>query len=165
MELGIIVALAAQAAALPVQSELRQPSWEYAETRDQMTDAVKARIFVLSQDAAFFVKCDGESNDEIYLQFASTEFLGGSTSYRNMYRDFTYRFDDDEALTGSWRYVDQGAAAFSASEVRSFLDRLRAAHRLRVRAYTYRGRAVDADFDIHGADAMLDRLLKVCKRP
>lgn len=64
-----------------------------------------------------------------------------------------------------WEYADSTANTTSTRDNVGFGNLLRSGTKLKVRAYSYRGVPVDAEFDVTRASEMMDRVNLECRKP
>ena len=71
--------------------------------------------------------------------------------------------DNHQSLEQSWAYVKNSATSTNKSETLSLANKMKQATTLSVEAYTYDHDKVETEFDVSGADQMLNRLYADCK--
>ena len=76
------------------------------------------------------------------------------------------RFDDGSPLEDRWRYYDQSAVAINMrgqNALDRFMTGLPSASKLRVRMYVERGRTIEVNFDVAGAQEAINRVYESCQ--
>jgi hypothetical protein len=155
--LGLAAALAFQPWLAHGATTAQYGRWTYREDTDAFTDKLKASVFLVGKGGGISLKCDEAGPRSIYARFVSEEFLGEARL-----REFRWRFDDAAPDGDTWIYSDNYAEMSDFPRAMIFLNQVARATKLTVRALTYRGRTVEAAFDLDGAPEAIARLTKTC---
>ena len=132
----------------------------FMEQADPMTDERLSVAMMTSGDAGFAIGCRGRDRSLQLIFMAGQHLI--RTNWLTAARPFMFRFDNDEPVTSDWYYDGRFATQYSGPQLRRFLTRILSASRLRVRAYDYDGRAIDAEFAVEGIAPPLRQALQSC---
>jgi hypothetical protein len=160
MRYGIIglglVAIAATASAQDAGSK-----WAYFES-----EGAPLQAGVIAGDGTqLILKCDKPGKGSVYAVVVSPDTLVPA-SQRPFSLPTEIRFDDRAPLEDRWRYTDKAAAAVDARgqlALSRFMDGLPSATKLRIRMYLERGRTVEVNFDVAGAQDAINRVYESCQ--
>ncbi|WBO23971.1 hypothetical protein [Sphingomonas abietis] len=142
----------------------RQPpsNWEYSQTKDPISDEVRARAFAGGAGGRIGFKCDAPGPGSVYLEFISDNFLGPH-SPDSEYRDFEFRFDSGEGQLDQWSYQDDHAIATESESVSAVLEQIVKARKMLVRTHDYRGTEQLTTIGVGSAANALRRVAATCK--
>ena len=160
MRYGIIgfglAAIAATASAQDAGSK-----WAYFEQEGQPMQAGVQN----AQGAQLILKCDKPGKKSVYVVMVNPEPLVPPA--RDPYILPTeVRFDESAPQEDRWRFIGNSAMAMNARgqlALDRFMDGLPTASKLRLRMYVERGRTIEVNFDIAGAQDAISRVYESCK--
>jgi hypothetical protein len=152
-------ALLASSVALGAEAE-KIGSWSYQNivNKHNISKEFLAISFDNNENGIIF-KCEEIKPNSVYAVFVSESNLSGDYDRR----DILFKIDNHQSLEQSWAYVKNSATSTNKSETLSLAKKMKQATTLFVEAYTYDHNKVEAEFDISGADQMLNRLYADCK--
>lgn len=150
----IIGLFSASAAAQPVQRMI------FEQHTDPMTGEVVSLATLGNGGHAIGIGCRGRDRSLRIVYLADRHIV--STTWLTASRPFMFRFDQDQPVVTEWYYDGRTATQYSGPQLRRFIARMLTARRLRLRAYDYDRRPIDAEFDIVGAAAAIRQALEVC---
>jgi hypothetical protein len=148
-------------AAVSVAASGQAPSWAYFEQEGQPMQAG----VVNAQGAQLILKCDKPGKKSVYAVVVTPERLV-PPSRDPFVLPTEVRFDENAPLDDRWRYYDQSAVAINMrgqTALDRFMSGLPTASKLRVRMNVERGRTVEVNFDVAGAQEAIERVYESCK--
>ena len=147
--------------AVSVAATAQAPGWAYFEQEGQPMQAG----VVNAQGAQLILKCDKPGKKSVYAVVVTPDRLVPPS--RDPYVLPTeVRFDDGSPLEDRWRYYDQSAVAINMrgqNALDRFMTGLPSASKLRVRMYVERGRTIEVNFDVAGAQEAINRVYESCQ--
>ena len=156
--------IAVALAAVPAAAQDQASTWQYFEPDG---GPMQAGV-VNAQGAQLILKCDKPGKKSVYAVVVTPEGLvprNSNGAYQM--RPAEFRFDENAPVEDRWRFYDHSAVAIdqgsSNSMTRFMGGGLPTASRVRVRFNPERGRWVEADFQIAGAQEAIDRVYASCQ--
>jgi len=120
---------------------------------------------VNAQGEQLILKCDKPGKGSVYAVVVTPDRLVPPS--RDPYVLPTeVRFDENAPMEDRWRFYDQSAVAIDMRgqhALTRFMGGLPTASKLRVRMYVERGRTVEVNFDVAGAQDAINRVYESCK--
>ena len=151
-----LAALAAGASAQNAASK-----WMYFEPEGQ---PIQAGV-VNGDGAQLILKCDKPGKKSVYAVMVNPAPLV-PTARDPFLLPTEVRFDENAPQEDRWRFVGNSAMAMDARgnlALTRFMDGLPAASKLRLRMYVERGRSIEVNFDVAGAQEAIRRVYESCK--
>ena len=159
-----IIGVGAAAIAASAGAQDAASKWSYFEQPGQPLQAGA----VAANGAQLILKCDKPGKKSVYAVVVTPEGLvprNSNGAYQM--RPAEFRFDENAPVEDRWRFYDHSAVAIdqgsSNSMTRFMGGGLPTASRVRVRFNPERGRWVEADFQIAGAQEAIDRVYASCQ--
>ena len=155
----MVGALGASTTAIAADDYIPLGGWQLLVSTDAMTDMSRSIAAATGSGGSLGVKCDGEGTNEMYIIFASDQYLGGGRSPR---RPIMVRFDQDTPEYWTF-YIDKSIAMITnAAQVNKFAARIVNTRKLTLRLTDYEGAYVDAVIDTADGKEALERAYKAC---
>lgn len=129
--------------------------------RDLINDRVRATATLRQGGSRLVVSCEPSDDDGPRILFHSRRWLARGNLLSGQ-RRLTYRFDNHTPRRMYWEVDDRRAALDKDRRVASFLRDLRTSRRLVIRARDMESRPFDTVFDLNGAAAAVDLVLRTC---
>jgi hypothetical protein len=151
------VALAAVSGAAAAQSD----NWRYFEPEGQ---PIQAGV-VNPNGAQLILKCDKPGKKSVYAVVVTPDRLV-PPSRDPFVLPTEVRFDERPPMEDRWRFYDQSAVAIDMrgqNALTRFMGGLPTASKVRIRMNVERGRTVEVNFDVAGAQDAINRVYESCK--
>ena len=156
-----IIGIGAAAIAAGASAQDAASKWAYFEPEGQPMQAG----VVNAEGAQLILKCDKPGKKSVYVVMVNPEPLVPA-SRDPFILPTEVRFDDGSPLEDRWRYYDQSAVAINMrgqNALDRFMTGLPSASKLRVRMYVERGRTIEVNFDVAGAQEAINRVYESCQ--
>lgn len=143
---------------------ISQPSlaaWEVEQSRDPITDSIEVDAALEGQGGHLHLLCSGKTQ-KVRFVFQPDSYLGGPIG-KYEFGDVWFRFDNDPALTGRWKYEHTYVEAPSDQEIADIAVRMAKAQKVAVRVRRFDDALIDATFVVTGAGDALSSAAKICQ--
>lgn len=156
-----IIATGIAAMAVAASAQDAATNWRYFEPED---GPMQAGV-VNAEGAQLILKCDKPGKKSVYAVMVSPDRL--VPPQRDPYVLPTeVRFDENPPLEDRWRFYDNSAVAIDMrgqTALTRFMAGLPNAGKLRLRMYVERGRTLEQNFDVAGAQEAITRVYESCE--
>ena len=153
------IAIAAMAAGASAQDAASK--WMYFEPEGQPMQAG----VVNAQGAQLLLKCDKPGKKSVYAVMVNSAPLV-PTARDPFLLPTEVRFDENAPQEDRWRFIGNSAMAMDArgnQALTRFMDGLPTASKVRLRMYVERGRNIEVNFDVAGAQEAMRRVYESCQ--
>ena len=132
--------------------------------RDAITDRERATATLRGNGERIVIRCEAPKWDDVEVSYHSRRWLERGNLLTGE-KPITYRFDDQRPERRLWRVRDRTASFGGRGRVMAFLQALRVARRLVIRARDVENHSFDSVFEIGESAPAIPALLDACGSP
>lgn len=156
-----IIGACALALAATASAQAPASQWRYFEPAGQ---PIQAGV-VNADGAQLILKCDRPGKKSVYAVMVNPAPLV-PTARDPFLLPTEVRFDENPPREDRWRFIGNSAMAMNARGVEAltrFMAGLPTASKVRIRMYVERGRNIEVNFDVAGAQEAIQRVYESCQ--